>query len=248
MVSKHKLPAAVLASFLLFPLLSPALGMTEDSLRERLLGAWVEPRTSSSVWGLPEGRSAKRLFDTGVQTADRQASGAQWNFKEFSMAQLSPDGMRVAFKALRARGGVVGLYYHDSGIADILDSDCDASTMAWSSDGRILAVESEVRVRNNALLLMAYGADYAQTEISGDILTELGHGDYSFRYSSTPRGVEVWRTRVYEPRWVSARSLRFKTRKESLFRGEGPATFQPKEQSAPEDWTYDVVSKSFRRL
>lgn len=243
-----QLPVVALAAFLLFPLLSPALGMGEDNLRERLLQVWVDPRNAASVWGQTEGRPAKRLFDTGIQTADRLASGAQWSFKEFRMVQLSPDGMRVAFKALRPRGGVVGLYHHESGIADILDSDCDASTMAWSGDGRYLAVESDVRVRNNALLLMAYSRDYAQTEISGDILTEMGLGDYAFRFKSTPRGVEVWRTRVYAPRWVTPRSLRFKTRKESFFRGDFPATFQPTGEEEPEDWSYDVETKSFRRL
>lgn len=247
-MARNKLPIVALAGLLPFPLITPLLGMGEDFAREKLVGVWLEPRTASSVWGLPEGRRAKRLFDTGVRTADRLSTGAPWSFSSFGMAELSPDGVRVAFKALRGKRGVIGLYYHDSGIADILDPDCDASTMAWSADGRYLAVESGVRVRNNALLLMGYEKGYSQTEISGDILTELGLGDYAFSFKSTPKGVEVWRTRVYEPRWASDRSLRFKARREGFFRGDHPATFVPNGSGEPEEWSFDVDAKTFKRL
>ena len=207
---------------------------------------WVNPGDARTVWGRLAGRDTA-LFDARVRTEKGFAPPAGWSMRGFSLPSLSPDGLRVAFEATSAQSSAVGIYRLDSEAARILETDCDAQAVAWSPDGRYLAIEDSKGLLNNAVRVMGRGDDLGQFEISGDVLADLGHDDYRFR-SGRDAGLDVWRTEVYDARWPSERVLAFKIKKVHLT-GSGVS---PKpsvlEETRPEDWTFDVTSKKLAKL
>lgn len=193
--------------------------------------------------------ASRVLFDTRVELADRLVSGGAIKIQRFELALLSPDGERVAFKALIQGGTMMGIFFLDSRIADVLDSNFNASTMVWSPNGRYVVAVGQAPLLNNSILIMPHQPEYTQIEISGNILANLGFEGYNFRFESLPDGRKIWRTEVGEPAWRSDDSLSFKARKVTLFMTwTQPPRKTEEPNGPPEDWHFDLVTKKFRRL
>ncbi|MBI3552738.1 MAG: hypothetical protein HY077_09470 [Elusimicrobia bacterium] len=211
------------------------------SAQGTLLKVWIESTAPEAVWGQYSGQRRVVLFDTGVGFTDRFTSAGGWKISRFASASLSPDVRRVAFKAVGTNSNALGIYRLESRQAQILDTSCDAQAMAWSPNGRYLAVEDAQGLLNNTVRVVGYDNDASEMEISGDVLSDLGYSAYRFQSKSNGRGQDIWRTQVFSPRWTSESALTFKVKRVHL---KGSSA----DETATEDWRFDVVSKKFVRL
>jgi hypothetical protein len=212
-----------------------------------LMKAWVDASNPQAVMGRYSGGGPAVLFDAGVAAQDDYAAGPGWKIKSFVLAVLSPDGRRVAFKAVGENSKAIGIYSLDSGSARILDTDCDAQALVWSPNGKYLAIEDSQGLLNNAVRVMGYDGGASQMEISGDVLSDLGYSAYRFKNEAGSRGQDIWRTQVSSPRWTSERALSFSVRRVHLkaLSASNPA---PSDQTPAENWGFDVVTKKFAKL
>lgn len=212
------------------------------SAHGQLLKVWIDASQPQSVMGRFAGEDPAPLFSAAVSAQDDYAAGLGWKIKSFVLAALSPDGKRVAFKAEGENSKAIGIYSVESGSARILDTDCDAQALVWSPNGKYLAIEDSQGLLNNAVRVMGYDGGSSQMEISGDVLSDLGYSVYRFKNDLSRN--DIWRTQVSSPHWTSDRALSFSVRRVHL-KARPAASPSPAEETAAENWGFDVVTKKF---